>query len=647
MATSPTHHKRVTGTGLLVTLGVIYGDIGTSPLYVMRAIVGNRPIEESLVLGGLSCVFWTLTLLTSFKYISLLLKADNKGEGGIFALFAKVRKLRTSWLAFPAMLGGAALLADAIIGPPISVASAVQGLEAIQPGIPTIPIVIGILAGLFFLQQFGTRFVGRFFGPIMLVWFSMLFIMGLKEIISLPSVLKAINPIYAAELLAEYPGGFWILGAVFLCTTGADALYSDLGHCGRNNIRSTWPFVKAALIANYFGQGAWLLNHGGETLGGAHPFFAIMPDWFLFTGIIIATAAAIVASQAIISGTFTLINEGMRLGFLPKGRIEYPTDLRGQIYIPTINWLMCGGCIGILLYFKNPSSMEAAYGLSIILTMLCTTVLLLHYLKMKRFPRLFNLSVTAVLLSIETAFLIANLNKFETGGFITLLIAAGIISVMWVLREAGKIKNALVEFEDLAPHFELIKDISSDESIPKFATHLVFLTSAPNERLIEKKILYSIMQKHPKRADVYWLVHVDVTGEPYTCEYNVRELVNDKIVYVRFRIGFRNEPRIDLLLRQVVQELTNSHEVDVSTRYGSLSHLTKSGDFTFVVIEKFLSYENTLDVYHRIILNLYFFIKRLSLSEVKAFGLDSSSVLVEKVPLIVTPSGGYTLKRIA
>ncbi len=643
---SQVHHRKITGTGLLVTLGVIYGDIGTSPLYVMRAIVGDRPIDETLVLGGVSCVFWTLTILTSFKYISLLLKADNKGEGGIFSLYALVRKLHVGWLVFPAMIGGAALLADAIIGPPISVASAIQGLKVIRDDIPTVPIVIGILFALFFLQQFGTRFVGRFFGPIMLVWFSMLLILGLKEIFLNPVVLKAINPIYAVHLLARYPGGFWILGAVFLCTTGADALYSDLGHCGRKNIRATWTVVKIALLANYFGQAAWLMQHEGEFLGDTKPFFALMPEWFLFTGIIIATAAAIVASQALISGTFTVVNEGMRLNFLPKGRVEYPTELRGQIYIPTINWLMCLGCIGVVLYFRDPVKMEAAYGLAIVLTMITTTILLSYYLFLKKYPPLFRILVVFVLFSIETAFLVANLGKFSSGGFVTLVIALGIIAVMWVWREAKKIKDNLAEFEPLSPHFDLLTDISKDESIPRFATHLVYLTSATNEKIIEKKILYSILQKQPKRADVYWLLHVDVTGEPHTCEYSVKEIINDKIIFVRFRIGFRQEPRIDLMFRQVVQDLLKNKELDVTCPYSVHGKEAKAGDFKFVVMEKFLSFENTLNIYTKLVLNLYFLMKKLSLSEEKTFGLEPGSVLVEKVPLIVTPPGSYSLKRI-
>lgn len=646
MASGQIDHRKVTTAGMLVTLGIVYGDIGTSPLYVMSAVIGTKPIEEPLILGGLSCVFWTLTILTTLKYIILTLRADNKGEGGIFSLYALVRKMQVKWLAIPAMVGGAALLADGIITPPISVSSAIEGLKVINPDIPTVPIVTSIIFALFFIQQFGTRFVGRFFGPIMFIWFSMLLILGVHAILDNPIVFKAINPFYAYDLLFNYPEGFWILGAVFLCTTGAEAMYTDLGHCGRNNIRVSWGFVKIALLANYFGQGAWLLNHTGDVILNIKPFYALMPEWFVLTGIIIATSAAIVASQSFISGIFTLINEGMRLDFLPKGRIEYPTDLKGQLYIPTINWLLCLGCIGIVFYFQQSSKMEAAYGLSIIITMLMTTLLLTYYLYLKKYNHILIGFIFFILMCTEISFLVANLSKFSHGGYVTVIILAAIVAIMWVWHEARKIRTGMVEFVKLDKYFEIINDVSKDETIPKYATHLVYLTSARTNKEVENKIIYSILQKQPKRADVYWLVHVDVVDEPYTLEYSVKELVDDKIVYVRFRIGFRIEPRINHLFRQVVQELVESKEVDITSRYASLKNAHLSGDFRFIVMEKFLSYENTLDFYTKFILNIYFFMKKLSLSEEKAFGLDSSTVLVEKVPLIVTPPGSYNFTRV-
>lgn len=646
MAVGHIDHNKVTAAGLLVTLGIIFGDIGTSPLYVMNAIIGKSVIDEGLVLGGISCIFWTLTLQTTLKYIILTLRADNKGEGGIFSLYALVRKMHIKWLAIPAMLGGAALLADGIITPPISVASAVEGLQVINPDIQTLPIILTIIFGLFFIQQFGTKFVGKFFGPIMFVWFSMLLVLGLKEVIHTPIVFQAINPYYAYELLTAYPEGFWLLGAVFLCTTGAEALYSDLGHCGRNNIRVSWIFVKVALLLNYFGQGAWLLDHVGSTLGDLKPFYVLMPRWFLPFGIAIATSAAVVASQALISGTFTLINEGMRLDFLPKGRVEYPTDLRGQLYIPTINWLLCLGCIGIVFYFRESSKMEAAYGLAIVLTMLMTTTLLTYYLYLKKYPKIIVALIFLIFLAIETSFLIANLSKFEHGGYVTVAIALSIMFIMVVWYEARKIRTGLVEFVKLNNYYDILSDVSKDETIPKYSTHLVYLTSANRDDEVESKIVYSILQKQPKRADVYWLVHLDVLDEPYTMEYKVRELVEDKVIHIRFRLGFRIEPRINLMFRQVVEELVAKKEVDITSRYASLNRKQLVGDFRFVVMEKFLSYENTLNLYTKFILNIYFVMKKLSLSEEKAFGLDSSSVVVEKVPLIVSPPNTYKFKRI-
>ncbi len=640
-------HRKLTAAGMLVALGIIYGDIGTSPLYVMGAIVGERKIDEVLVLGGLSLVFWTLTLLTTVKYIVLTLKADNKGEGGIFSLYALIRRMKMKWLSIPAMLGGAALLADGVITPPISVASAVEGLLVLNPEIPTVPIIISILFALFFIQQFGTRFVGRFFGPIMLIWFIMLFALGLRQILLNPVVFKAIHPLYAYDLLVNYPHGFWILGAVLLCTTGAEALYSDLGHCGRKNIRFSWGFVKVALLANYFGQGAWLLGQTGLYLGDTRPFYAIMPDWFLLTGILIATSAAIVASQAFISGTFTLVNEGMRMDFLPKGRVEYPTEVRGQVYIPGINWLLCLGCIGIVLFFREAANMEAAYGLAIIFTMLMTTLLLSIYLYHKKLPLPLVLLIFLAFIGIEVSFLVASLQKFSAGGYVSVIITGLIFFIMWIWHEARKIRSSMVEFVPLEKYYEIIADVSNDKEIPKYASHLVFLTSAKEETMVENKIVYSILQKQPKRADVYWLVHVDVVDEPYKLEYKVNELVSDKIVHVRFKIGFREEPHINLLFRQVVSEMMSHKELDLQDMYATLHPQSTAGDCRFIVMEKFLSYENTLDFYTKFILNVYFFIKKFSLSEEKAFGLDSSIVTVEKVPMIVSSPVKLAFTRIA
>jgi len=637
--------NKITAAGLIITLGIIYGDIGTSPLYVMKAIVGDRIISRELILGGISCIFWTLTLQTTLKYIVLTLRADNKGEGGIFSLYALVKRTKISWLLFPAIIGGAALLGEGIITPAISVSAAVEGLRDKYP-INTLPIIIGVLFLLFAIQQFGTKSIGKFFGPVMLVWFLMLFILGLSQVVTDFSVLAAVSPTYAYSLLVEYPHGFWILGAVFLCTTGAEALYSDLGHCGKRNIRASWIFVKTALLLNYFGQAAWLLKFEGQNLNGLNPFYEIIPDWFFIPGFVIAMIATIVASQALISGSFTLINEAIRLNLWPKVRISYPTDLKGQLYIPSINWLLFIGCAGIVLYFKESSAMESAYGMTIIIGMMMSSTLLVFYMGMKRYSRIIINLFILVYLTVESSFLIANIEKIPEGGWISLLIATVIALIMWTWYDARKIRNRYVEFVKLDEYLELLCDLKTDLSVPKYATHLVFLTSANYEEEVESKIIYSILQRQPKRADIYWFLHVDVVDEPYRMDYRVNEIVNDTVIRVDFYLGFRVAPRINLMFRKVVQDLVKCKEVDIVSRYESLNKNQVIGDFRFIVLEKFLSNENDIPFYEKIVLDIYFMLKSISLSEEKAFGLDTSSVHIEKVPLVISPVREISLKRL-
>lgn len=612
----------------------------------MKAIVGGEAISTETVLGGISCIFWTLTLQTTLKYVVLTLRADNKGEGGIFSLYTLVRRTKIKWLVFPTIIGGAALLADGVITPSISVSSAIEGLRYFDPEIKTVPIVISIIAALFLIQQFGTRFVGRFFGPVMLTWFTTIAVLGIMSIIHAPEVLKAVNPVYAYKLLVEHPHGFWLMGAVFLCTTGAEGLYSDMGHCGRPNIRASWGFVKLSLLLNYFGQGAWLLGYEGSMLGGQNPFYSMMPDGFRWIGIIIATGATIVASQALISASFTLINEAIRLNFWPRVRIKYPTDLKGQIYIPSINWMLFAGCIGVVMYFKESSKMEAAYGLTINIDMIMTSTLLVFYLMLRRYPMWVIGLFVLVYGTIEFSFLVANLSKFIHGGYVSMIISLAMIYVMWDWYKARKIRNRFVEFVKLKEYLPLLRDLSHDFSIPKYATHLVYLTSANQREEVEAKVIYSILQKQPKRADMYWFVHVDVMDEPYTMEYQVTPLLKGNIIRIDFRLGFRVEPRINLMFRRVVEDMVRNFEVDITSRYESLGRKNLIGDFRFVVMEKYLSYENELPFYEKITLDTYFLLKRLSLSEERAFGLDTSSVTIEKVPLIVNPVGELNLKRI-
>jgi KUP system potassium uptake protein len=678
------HINKVTGAGLLIALGIIYGDIGTSPLYVFDAIIKSKPgdlrmpLNEFLVVGALSCIIWTLTLQTTIKYVILTLRADNRGEGGIFSLYTLVRRQK-KWLVIPAMVGGAALLADGMITPPISVTASIEGLKNI-PGLANISentiiyIVIGILALLFFMQQFGTGSIGKLFGPVMLVWFSMLAVLGILHIPDDVHVFKAFNPWYAIKLLTTYPKGFWLLGAVFLCTTGAEALYSDLGHCGKGNIRYTWIFVKICLVIHYLGQGAWLLKqHTGvifadkdmllkvqaeaaklPELSGLKPAFleivkpiyGIMPSWFLIPGIIIATMAAIIASQALISGSFTLISEAIRLNLWPKMKIVYPTEAKGQLFIPGINTLLLTGCIGIVLYFRNSGAMEAAYGLAITLCMLATTILFSNYLVSHRIKPGAIYLFLFVYLIIEISFLVANLDKFPHGGFVTLLVGGALFAVMYVWFRSRKIKNRYVEFVKLEDYVPKLEELSNDISVPKYATHLVYMSSANHPKEIEHKIIYSILSGMPKRADIYWFVHVDTLDEPYTCEYEVTHIIPNDIIRVEFRLGFRIAPRINLMFKKVVEDLVANKEVNVTSRYESQQRNNVTGDFKFIVMEKFLSQDNELPFFERIVMKLYFWLKELSLSEERSFGLEQSYVNVEKFPLVVAPTSKLKLKRI-
>ena len=639
--------EKLTLAGLLVALGIIYGDIGTSPLYVLKAILGVHPITPDLVMGGVSCVFWTLVFQTTFKYIILTLKADNHGEGGIFSLYALVKRYG-KWLAIPTILGATTLLADGIITPPISVASAIEGLTMI-PGLqqlPTVPIVIIILSLLFIFQRFGTQNVGKTFGPIMLVWFSMLFILGIRYIVLYPSILQSLNPYYAYQLLVHFPGGFWLLGAVFLATTGAEALYSDLGHCGRQNIRISWVFVKICLMINYMGQAAWVLYTNTKYLSGKNPFYEIMPSWFLLPGILIATAAAIIASQALISGSYTLINEAMNLNFWPRISVRQPTETKGQIYIPSVNTILWIGCIMMILYFKESAHMEAAYGFSITIAMMMTTILLtfylLYYLKWNKYAVFFLVLLFSI---IEFSFFVANVAKIKER-WMFLFFELGIFIVMYIWFYARKINNRLLKFTELGKYVPLLKELSNDEKIPKYCTHLVYLTKANNKHEIEEKIIKSIFAKHPKRADVYWFLHIDRTDHPYTHTYNIHELADNKIIKVNIHLGFRNYPKTEVYFRKIVKELEESQEININFKSGESTKYNPEPDFKFVIIEKFLSVENEFTFKSGILLHTYFFLKKMALSDIRAFGLEKTDVVKEEIPIVFNPIKNLELERV-
>ena len=639
-----TKHK-ITAVTLLVALGIIYGDIGTSPLYVMKAIIGDKPINELLVYGGVSCVFWTLTFQTTLKYIILTLSADNHGEGGVFSLYALVKRFGKGKLVIPTILGATTLLADGIITPPISVASAVEGLEAVVPNLPTIPIVIAILSALFVFQRFGTQKVGSIFGPAMFIWFSMLLVLGVSQIIHHPGIINALNPIYGYELLTQYPKGFWLLGAVFLCTTGAEALYSDLGHCGKENIRMTWIFVKISLVVNYLGQSAWLMSQGKGFLEGRNPFYEIMPHWFLLPGIIISTFATIIASQALISGSFTLINEAISLNFWPRIKLKNPTNLKGQIYIPSINNILWFGCILMILYFKNSTNMEAAYGFSITVAMMMTTVLLAYYLIYIKKVNFTVVTLILILFSIiEISFFIANVSKIKER-WMFLFFELFIFMVMYVWYYSRKINNRFLKFTNLKEQTVLLNELSEDDSIPKYATHLIYLSKADKTYEIEEKIVKSIFAKKPKRADVYWFLHINRTNDPFALNYEVEELLDDKVIKVVLNVGFRIQPKVELYFKKIVQELVDRKELNLHIRPDGSTKYNDEPDFKFVIIEKFISVENEFAFKEGWMLTTYFWLKKLSLSDEKAFGLDKSDVKIEEYPMVYSPTLNIPLHR--
>ena len=625
---------KVSFAGLIITLGIVFGDLGTSPLYTMNAIINASTLyNKELIFGALSCIFWTLTLQTTVKYVIITLRADNHGEGGIFALFALIRR-KNNWIAILTMIGGSALLADGVITPSITVTSAVEGLKLFYPGIPVVPIVLTILSVLFFFQQFGTGFMGKAFGPVMFIWFSMLAMLGMRFLVNDPGVLAAMNPMYAAQFIANYPNAVILLGAVFLATTGAEALYSDLGHCGIQNIRISWIFVKVSLLINYFGQGAYLLNHM-DHMNSANPFFAIMPQWFLLPGVVIATAASIIASQALISGSYTLISEAVSLNIWPKIRINYPTDIKGQVYIPFVNWFLWVACTFVVIYFGESSKMEAAYGLSITITMIMTTSLLSYHLRNRKVPLVYIILLLFVFLSIEGTFLWANLHKFVNGGWLTIALALVFFIVMYGWYFGRKIKNKYISFVNVNKDPGIFRELSTDTSVPKIATNLIYITKANRRDQIESKIMYSIFNKHPKRANTYWFLHIDNLETPNTFEYVVHHLIPGVLIKIDFRLGFKIERKINLYFREVIEDLVKNSEISMVSQYDSLKAHNIPADCLYVNLDRILISDYKLPLNQSFIMGLHNFIRKISINDVKALGLDSSNVIEEKVPIVI------------
>ncbi len=655
--------SRIALGGMLVTLGVVYGDIGTSPLYVMKSVLhGNNGLEhvsEDYILGTLSLVFWTITILTTIKYVFITLKADNKGEGGIFSLYTLVRS-RSKWLVLPAMIGGAALLADGMLTPAVTVTSAIEGLKMIpelheifvsRPNTIVIT-VIGIILFLFFIQHIGTDFIGKLFGPVMLLWFSSLAVFGVLNISKDLTLLRALSPYYAVNILfsEENKMGFFILGSIFLSSTGAEALYSDLGHVGRKNIYMTWPFVKVCLLLNYFGQGAWILsaknNAALYSQDELNSFFGMVPEGFLIYSIVLSTLAAIIASQALISGSFTLVSEAIKLDLFPKLHILYPSSTKGQLYIPSINKILCIVCIGVVLYFRNSESMEAAYGLAITITMLMTTILLFQYLLKKNTPMLLALVMLFFFMSFEVSFLVSNIVKFFYGGYVTVIIACAILFVMYIWNKSHTLE---MRFKDKV----LIKDFKNqlnqqrqDVTLPKYANNLVCLTNCSDPEEIERKIMYFILDKGAKKADVYWFVNIAVTDEPYQAEYKVETFNTFYIVKVQLKLGFRVEQKLNVFMRQITEELVENGEIKLQLANYSTMPGRNLGDFRFVLIQEVLSQESKISFWNSFILRSKLFIKKHTVSPTNWFGLDTSDVYIETVPLIIGTSSRATLKRV-
>jgi KUP system potassium uptake protein len=625
--------RKISFAGVIITLGIVFGDLGTSPLYVMKAILNKGgDFEDLLIYGSMSCIFWTLTLQTTVKYVLITMRADNKGEGGIFALFALLKK-KSSSAAILTMIGAGALLADGVITPAITVTTSIEGLQLFNKGIPVTAIVLVIFVVLFFVQQYGTNVVGRYFGIMMFIWFSVLSVLGVSQLVHNPGVMKALNPYYAFLFLTKYPGGFILLGSVFLATTGAEALYSDLGHCGLKNIRVSWFFVKTALLLNYFGQCAWIINNRGS-IDGINPFYGIMPHWFLIPGIFIATVAAIIASQALITGSYTLISEAISLNFWPRFKVVNPTSVKGQVYVPYVNWFLWIACSFVVIFFKESSNMEAAYGLSITLTMIMTTLLLSNYLDQKGTPKVFIGILMLVFLSIEGSFLASNLNKISNGGWFTLLLALLFFIIMYGWYFGRKIKNSYVTFTDIRQYYDLFKDLSKDKTVPATATNLVYIIKANNNEEVESKVIHSIFNKQPKRAKTYWLLHVDRTDAPETFEYKVTHLIPGLLIRVDFYLGFKVEPQINLYFREVLEDLTDSGELILESSYDSLKKWSLPGDFRFILIDRIVPRDSSLSYLKKLNLALYSISRLLSNSDIKAFQLDSSNTVEERVPLL-------------
>lgn len=623
--------------GIIMAIGIVYGDIGTSPLYVMRSIINALPdgqlARPDYILGAVSCVIWTLTIQTTLKYVAITLRADNKGEGGILALYALIRK-KYRWAYIIAALGAATLLADGVITPAMTVTSAIEGLNSIDPSIPVIPITLLIVIAIFLMQPFGTGSLGKYFGTFMLLWFTMMAAIGLYGFIHDWTVIRALNPHYAIRFLIEVPQTLIILGAIFLCTTGAEALYSDLGHCGLNNIRVSWVYVKAALIINYLGQAAWIIHNPDNIARNINPFFAMMPNWFSLIGVLMATTAAIIASQALISGSFTIISEAISLNIWPNVKIKYPTQIKGQMYIPSINYTLMTLCVLVILLLQSSIHMEAAYGLAITLSMLMTTLLLFLYFIINGKPLWYSLPLTLFFGTIEFGFFIANIQKFAHGGYVPIFIGGTLLIIMYSWYNGRRIKAHYTIYDTVdEKYINLIEAVSNDQTIAKTATHLVYIVKAKRKNHLESKIAYSLFKKTPKRADTYWFVHINHSDEPYEFRYETTTYVSQKIFRIDINAGFKLGLHIDKYVNLIVAELERLGMVNLQSRYPSILQAEDNrGDFQFIVVDRI--FRNVkMTTWQQIILGCYNLVKKMSTSDTQMYDIDPSLAYVETVPL--------------
>ena len=646
----------------LVTIGIVYGDIGTSPMYVMKSILegngGIGTVNEELILGALSLVIWTITLLTTTKYVLIAMKADNHGEGGIFSLFSLVRPYG-KWLIFLAMLGGSALLADGILTPAVTVTTAVEGLRSIplmntflgEGQAKVVLITLLIISALFSVQHAGTSKIGRSFGPVMLLWFSFLGGAGLLYVLQAPWILKAFNPVYAVKVLfSPYnKAGFMILGSVFLSTTGAEALYSDMGHVGKENIYFSWPFVKLCLILNYLGQGVWILtnqsNSALQVIHDMNPFFMMLPEMMRPFAVLLGAAAAVIASQALITGSYTIVSEAIMLDLLPHLEIQYPADIKGQLYIGTVNKILWIGCTLVVLYFRSGARLESAYGLAITVTMLIDSVLIFFFLRFVKGKKLLCWVVFAIFGAIESVFFASSLTKFMHGGYVTVFMTLVILCVMVVWYRGTQLEKKFCHSLNLADHVPALRQLSTDTSMPMLCNNLVYLERQGESGTIDRDILYSILDKDPKRAQAYWFVSVDVMDEPDLLQYEVDTYGTDFIFRIRLKLGFKCDQRINIYLRQIVQDLQASGDLPLQDKKYSIYGKSTVGTFKFCVIHKAVPHKAELGGFDRTILSTKYTIRKLIGSQPKWYGLDTAIVITERVPMIV--GGSVPTKRIS